>query len=466
MFKVINYKKIITPIFALSILIVLSSCKPKVDNNPINFLEDPRAKLKLDYNNHTFLKDGVGQVTLKTTIDGDTAHFYSTGDANSVVKSRFYGIDTPESTGKVEPYGKTASLFTEEKLNNASKNGTIVLTSTAFVYQKPETDSTGTRYLSFIWINETEKNAPIEKLYLLNLAIVQEGLSTVKGVDKVPQYSSIFYEAEEQAKKLKLNMHSGENDPLFNYGDYKDTSLLEIKKEIEKSIEDSNHKNKFHGQKVRVQGTVAGYVNRVLYLTQYFPNEDEYAGLNVFTGMGAIPSKYTTQGNVVELAGILQDGQFGFQLTGVTTQQTKPKKKNDGKVLYKVNDENIPEHFKLKIHDISLKNNNIVLSKLLYNYLNIEEEVLVTGGKKNENGDILTLYLKKIKGQKNINISVKMTFTYKPFKDKPNLVWSDVNDFVNKKFKLKGILTYGISAQNKVFYSINPINANDFELIE
>ena len=44
-------------------------------------------------------------------------------------KIRFYGIDTPESTGNVEPYGKQASNFTKAKLEEADANGTIVISS-------------------------------------------------------------------------------------------------------------------------------------------------------------------------------------------------------------------------------------------------------------------------------------------------------------------------------------------------
>ena len=154
----------------------LGACGPQGDGS-IDYVHNGSVKLKLDYKDHDFFEDGIGQVTVLTYIDGDTTHFNNVyGDKSTTLKSRYYGIDTPESTGAVQPFGKKASHFTEEKLRNAAANGTIVVSSpfsTAEdggkgVYDKPKTDSTGSRYLSLVWINETVKNAPVESLVLLN----------------------------------------------------------------------------------------------------------------------------------------------------------------------------------------------------------------------------------------------------------------------------------------------------------
>ena len=80
----------------------------------VDYTTKDEARLKLDYTGRSFLKDGVSQVDLKTSIDGDTAHFTEVGGSETI-KCRFYGIDTPESTGKVQPWGKAASNFTKEK---------------------------------------------------------------------------------------------------------------------------------------------------------------------------------------------------------------------------------------------------------------------------------------------------------------------------------------------------------------
>ena len=61
------------------------------------------------------------EVTVKTFVDGDTVHFYVDEQVceSGVLKARFLAINTPESTGKIEEYGKKASSFTREKLTAA-----------------------------------------------------------------------------------------------------------------------------------------------------------------------------------------------------------------------------------------------------------------------------------------------------------------------------------------------------------
>ena len=63
--------------------------------------------LKLDMESET-LKISA---TVKSYIDGDTTHFHVDRSVceDGVLKARYLAINTPESTGKVEPWGKAAS---------------------------------------------------------------------------------------------------------------------------------------------------------------------------------------------------------------------------------------------------------------------------------------------------------------------------------------------------------------------
>ena len=213
-------------------------------------------------------------------IDGDTAHFYPvvTTTSDEPVKSRYYGIDTPESTGKIQPYGHAASEFNKEKLLNASTNGTIVVSTPngltneqiangANPYVLPSPDSTGSRYVSLVWINETKKNANYDELILLNLWIVQGGYSWVKAVGDIPEYAPTFYQAEQQAKDLKLVLFSGVDDPDMPTGDYVLANLLEMKVEMERLIKEPESEYAYNNQKLRIRGTVAGFANNTLYLS-------------------------------------------------------------------------------------------------------------------------------------------------------------------------------------------------------
>ena len=104
---------------------------------------DYAASVKLDMSSDTLKQE----VTVHTHIDGDTTHFNVPNSVmeNGILKARYLAINTPESTGKIEPYGKTASNFTKEKLANAVS---IIIESDN---NKWNPDSTGARYLVWVW---------------------------------------------------------------------------------------------------------------------------------------------------------------------------------------------------------------------------------------------------------------------------------------------------------------------------
>ena len=199
------------------------------------------ATLQLDYEGRDFYVDGVGQMEAVYPIDGDTAHFTPVVKTTSSerIKCRFYGIDTPESTGKVEPWGKAASNYTSSILEEAIANGTVVITGPIYdEYKAPEHDSTGERYLSCIYVNTEKKNAPKEELYLLNLMIVQNGYSTARNVGEIPEFSQLFLNANTQAIAYKLVMHSGERDPNYNYNtEFEQVGLIDIHNDVKKHYE-------------------------------------------------------------------------------------------------------------------------------------------------------------------------------------------------------------------------------------
>ena len=62
------------------------------------------------------------EVTVKAFIDGDTTHFYVPTSIyeTGILKARYLGVNTPESTGQIEPWGHKASDFTKSKLSEAT----------------------------------------------------------------------------------------------------------------------------------------------------------------------------------------------------------------------------------------------------------------------------------------------------------------------------------------------------------
>lgn len=447
----------------------LASC---THNSHVDYVHNGSVKLKMDYKNRTFTTDGVEQVTLKTAIDGDTAHFTS---KEGTIKIRFFGIDTPESTGKVQPYGQAASNFTKEKLNNANENGTIVIASPVTTYTAPSFDSTGTRYLGIVWINETEKNASYEDLYCLNLWIVQEGYSVYKSsTDDTTGYGDTFYAAEQQARSLKLNTFSGEDDPLFNYGDYQDVSLLDLKNEIVANLKDSDHPNAYDGANVRVQGTVVGYTDRILYLANHFDeehgattSEGEYAGINIFTGMTGIPSRFTTVGAYIEVSAVAKDSEnFGFQLSGAYFPRvSNTTVENASKVIIKAEDnDEYPVHiFQYSVNELSTIVDNKDYGPL-YSPVELTDEVLVKRGYTSDDGDI-TLYITDLEGN-DLDFNIYIPFTYAPDPDNPSYTLSTADAFVGKTVSVTGTYSYHKTTSGNINMQLIPRGSNDLTLID
>ena len=454
--------------------------KQKGDANWIDYAATGNVKLALDYEGKDFYLDGIGQFELKTAIDGDTAHFTPKVDSTNTgtMKARFFGIDTPESTGKVQEWGKPASKYTKKMLEEANDNGTIVVSSAQDSYGLPEPDSTGSRYVSLVWINLSKKNAPKEELQLLNLMIVQEGLSWVKNVQAMPQYSDTFYAAQRQAEEYKLKLHSGEPDPDFNYGSYEDASLLDIKQEIQASLDDPNHTNKFDGQKIRIQGTVAGFINHILYLQDYvlYDNDDpakggEFCGINIFVGMSDISSKYTKINTYLKVCGLAQYTEnYGFQVTD--TQGRFPvgsaTSESDAEIIYTPAQNEETEH-NIQIRDYTLEGlNAVATAKNPYNLdtLNCRTRLV------DANGDPLKLKVTRVwisdSTSKEVTLYFEgaefncyIPFNYKGDSSRPTYRWVLEDDFLNKYFTLVGAYVLHKTTSGKITFQIIPNGSAD-----
>lgn len=176
--------------------------------------------------------DHYGYVTLKSCTDGDTANFvqedYKDERGLIAIKTRFLGINTPESTAKVEPWGKPASNFTKKKLEAAqaaadeatSKDTTgkihhnIVLINHPSKDSFEERDSSGNRWLAFIWYRLDEQS----DWRNLNLELVETGYSKNQLFvdDPVCNYRSTFEKAEKIAAASQIRVH-GQRDDGYDY---------------------------------------------------------------------------------------------------------------------------------------------------------------------------------------------------------------------------------------------------------
>ena len=258
--------------------------------------EDYAGKIVLDMNSETV----KAEVTVKSFIDGDTVHFnVNEGSFNgTVLKARFLAVNTPESTGKIEEYGKQASNFTKETLSKATS---IIIESDT---SKWNADSTGDRYLVWIWYKTSET----ESYRNLNIEILQNGLAIASNSEQ-NRYGSTCMAALNQAKSLKLKVFSGEKDPLFFYGEAYEIDLKELRTNIKDYV----------GTKVAFEAVIFAEYSQTLYVEDYFPEDDVYYGMQVYYGFsasGLLLSQFAL-GNRVRFVGTVSEWNGTYQVSGL-----------------------------------------------------------------------------------------------------------------------------------------------------
>lgn len=260
---------------------------------------DYAAQLKLEMSTNSKKQE----VTVKTFIDGDTVHFNVPTDVmeTGVLKARFLAINTPESTGKIEEYGKKASSFTRERLEKATS---IIVESDDHNWN---VDSTGERHLVWVWY-KTEGSADYRNL---NLEILQEGLAIGNSASN-NRYGSYCANAINQAKTLKLHVHSGKPDPDFYYGQAIELDLKELRTNTEA----------YSGLKVAFTGVITKNNNNSVYVEAYDAESDMYYGMSVYYGFNLTGTglDVLAVGNESRIVGTVQYYEAGgtWQVSGLT----------------------------------------------------------------------------------------------------------------------------------------------------
>ena len=266
------------------------------------------------------------EVTVKTFIDGDTVHFHVSTAVNpsGVLKGRFLAINTPESTGKIEEYGKAASAFTREKLEAATS---IIIESDN---EKWNADSTGDRYLIWVWYR-TDESQPYRNL---NIEILQEGLANANSSAN-NRYGSVCTAAINQAKAYKYNVYSGQRDPDFFYGEAVELTL----KELRTNVADYN------GMKVAFSGVITMNDGGSIYIEDFDEETGLYYGISVYYGYGLSGAglDILTVGNCSRIVGTVQYYEVGgtYQVSGLNYRQMVP---NDPGNIQKISSGHSPAY--------------------------------------------------------------------------------------------------------------------------
>ena len=271
---------------------------------PIDTRYTDQLKLTTPWEGKNFLTQGIGEARLSQTVDGDTAHFRVDGTNVTV---RFLSINTPESTGRIDPWGKAASKFVGDILKSAT---TIVLEAEE-VGKPAQLDTTGRRYLGYVWYRVGEN----EDLRLLNLEIVEQCYSQFTGVRTDTKYGDIFHDAQAKSYLTKQRVF-GQKDPDYDYtNETIELTIAEIKKNFDQYS---------GGSRLKVSATVMRVNGSNLYLQDIDEtfneetNEYERAAMYLYSGFGSGLSVLKVGTEISFKCQIVENETYGRQLTNPT----------------------------------------------------------------------------------------------------------------------------------------------------
>lgn len=179
------------------------------------------------------------EVKYVAKVDGDTAKFELKGNTITV---RFLGINTPETVDKQrgeEPYGKEASQFTQEKLENAKK------IEIEYDNNSDKQDKYG-RTLAWIWVDDV----------LLEEELVKNGLAETYMLQNNYRYAGSLQLAEKSAKDKNLGIWGGETLESTNV----ESTPIQTTDAAENTVENSLNENTTN----TTENTVTGIAKEVL----------------------------------------------------------------------------------------------------------------------------------------------------------------------------------------------------------
>lgn len=322
--------------------------------------------------------DGVGFVDLRQVTDGDTANFMQAGFEDPTthipisIKTRFLGINTPESTAKMEPWGKKASRFTKTKLEEAQANADEVTASSGkkvynivLITDKDvhgEKDSSGNRWLAFVWYRKTVN----DDWRNLNLELVEQAYSRNQLFkdSTICDYRASFEAADAHNKKCGYRVY-GEVDPGFDYqNNVYETSLWNIVHNYDELGADDAEGTS--GYRLHVAAQVVGIQGDNMYLRDIVRDYE-----NGQTDEDALQGLYCYAGFNTSLCSILQTVSPETEGVGVVVyffaratkysgniQLTDLQTKTSGKLAFKVlTPANIEKETMLKWEDLILDAN-------------------------------------------------------------------------------------------------------------
>ena len=420
---------------------------------------DYASTAKLDMNSTT----KKAEVTFHLHVDGDTTHFnidskygYAPAEETGILKARYLGVDTPESTGKIDPWGKMASKYTKEIVSKAKK---IIIESDD---DKWNVDSTGGRALVWVWYQMNEG----DEFKNLNLELLQKGLAKPKNTAGT-RYGEIGTKALNQAKAMKLYIHGTEKDPDYYYGKCQLTTLKNLR----------THLSSYLNTYVAFDCTVAKVMDQTVYVEDYDEETGINFGMQLFLGYTQyVDVKAMTYPNYrIRVSGSLQYYEAGgtYQISDPQWDSYAEEGSADTFHLYADAEHNVDKKARFDLYEVNAFQTKKTFTITEY----VEEEdtgdfIEVTHDKEFKLGDLVcsssakfnNLTVTSIYTTETGNSKGAMSLTCKDALNNTVTVRTEVlkengvvvtkDRYLNKTINVKGIIDYyGGSYQLRVFAS-------------
>ncbi len=293
---------------------VLAACGGPEEPAPAPPVEavDYVSRLKLDLSTNTKKQE----VIPKIHIDGDTTHFTPKSNVSEftdgIIKARYLAVNTPESTGTIEKWGKTASNFTHDKLWNAEA---VLVESDDENWNLDSTSSK--RLLLWVWYVPKGMEVKTENYRNLNVELLQEGYGRASSTAE-NRYGEIASAALAQAQQLKLKVFGNEKDVNFFGGAAVPMTLKYLRFHLKEYVD----------HRVSVTGVVTAKFGNCAYIEELDEDGVSY-GMCAFYGYkGGELYKILTVGNTVNVVGKidLHTWEYGdsYQLTDLDYNEARP----------------------------------------------------------------------------------------------------------------------------------------------
>ena len=371
-----KFKHLLTSLILIILAVISIGCKPeKKDNTPLPLDTSLTDNYKLEkvFKGKDFINDGIGEVELNRYVDGDTI---SVRTSSGIITIRFLGINTPESTAKVEPWGKAASNFVKETLSEATS---IVLEA-----EGQRKDSTNKRYLAWVWYKTANSD-----YRLLNLEEVELAYTRYM-FDDTSVYHQVMLDANSKASKSEKRIW-GERDSDFNYSkEVVQTSILYML---------DNPDDFQTGTRFELTVKLVRTVGNNMFLEDAYEVSYDNEG-ELITGKGNIycfsgyAKQYYMNYNLGDIFTITvkyePKSSYGIQLTDIT--KISAVKGNETPEITELDVNNLEGGKSLKAHNgqvIKLK--NLVITQIKQK-TTTNEDIYYVVEVKNVNGDIFDIY--------------------------------------------------------------------------